>query len=140
MEEEDMQKVEKFDIMEPIDDKKKEEGIKEKEPNENQNETEKKKCTFPSAYSILLILEVIIFILTFIIPKGKFATIEYSDKNFTIKFPNNTEKSVIASDEVLKNYSISIPFSSFEKGYITKPVSIPNTYQRLKGKQQIFLI
>ena len=129
-----MQKVEKFDIMKLIDGKEKEEGINEKEPNENQNEDEKKKCTFPSAYSILLILEVIIFILTFIIPKGKFATIEYSGKNFTIKFPNDTEISVIASDEILKNYSISIPFSSFEKGYITKPVSIPNTYQRLKGE------
>ena len=33
---------------------------------------EKKGCYFPSAHLILLILEIIIFILTFIIPKGKY--------------------------------------------------------------------
>ena len=38
------------------------------------------KCTFPSAYSVLLIIEILIFILTYIIPKGLFDTIEYSSE------------------------------------------------------------
>ena len=51
-----------------------------KEPlNEKEKEKVKKSCCkFPTAYTILLIIEIIVFLLTYIIPKGKFDTLEYS--------------------------------------------------------------
>ena len=58
----------------------------------------KKKCTFPTAYSILLIIELVVFILTYIIKKG---------------------------------LNIKIPLESFLKGYISDPISIPNTYHTI---------
>ena len=135
MEEDQLEKVEKFDIMEPINNQK-EDG---EQKDEVQNETKKKGCChFPTAYSILLIIEVIVFILTYIIPKGKFATISYSDKKFTIIFPNGTEITETATKEILDIYGVKIPFTNFEKGYITKPISIPNTYERLSGQKTKF--
>ena len=38
--------------------------------------TRKRSCYFPSAHFILIILEVIIFILTYIVPKGKYDSIK----------------------------------------------------------------
>ena len=38
-----------------------------------------KGCYFPSAHAILLILEIIVFILTYIIPKGKYDCIKYQE-------------------------------------------------------------
>ena len=54
----------------------------------SQDRKKKKCCKFPSAYSILLILEVLVFLLLYIVPKGKYDTIEYSEGIFIIKFPN----------------------------------------------------
>jgi len=75
-----------------------------------ENQIKKKKCCkFPSAYTILLIIEIIVFILTYIIPKGKFNTIEYSKGKFIIKFPNETDEILNATEKVLEEKGINIP-------------------------------
>ena len=101
------------------------------------------KCTFPSAYSVLLIIEILIFILTYIIPKGLFDTIEYSseEKKFIIRIHdvNNTILRVNATEEELKKRNISVPLDSFINGIITRPISIPNTYKKITGETTNFL-
>ena len=101
------------------------------------------KCTFPSAYSVLLIIEIVIFILTYIIPKGLFDTIEYSseEKKFIIRIHdlNNTILRVNATKEELKKRNISVPLDSFINGIITRPISIPNTYKKITGETTNFL-
>ena len=103
----------------------------------------KYKCTFPSAYSVLLIIEILIFILTYIIPKGLFDTIEYSseEKKFIIRIHdvNNTILRVNATEEELKKRNISVPLDSFINGIITRPISIPNTYKKITGETTNFL-
>ena len=51
---------------------------------QNIKEIKKKKkkncCHFPSAHTVLLILEVVVFILTYIIPKGKYNCIKYVEE------------------------------------------------------------
>ena len=44
----------------------------------------KNRCQFPSAFTIILIIHTIIFLLIYIIPKGKYDTIEYSKGFFII--------------------------------------------------------
>ena len=60
--------------------------------NQEADKKEKKKqgCQFPTAYTILLVIESIVFILTYIIPKDQYHKIEYdSDKDiFQIKTQN----------------------------------------------------
>jgi len=61
-----------------------------KNENESKNEQIKKSCYFPSVYVILICFQILIFILTYIIPKGKFDTIEYdiSSETFIEKIYN----------------------------------------------------
>ena len=125
-------RIESFDeISQPISSINDDKSIQGKEP---ASQT-KKKCHFPTAYTILTI---IVFFLTYIIPKGKFDTIEYSSKNFLIKFHNGTEMTIEATEKVLNDLKINIPLENFQKGYIKKPISIPGTYNRITGESTNF--
>jgi len=44
------------------------------------------------------------------------------------------------TEKVLEEKGINIPLENFVKGYIKKPISIPNTYQRLEDENVFFLI
>ena len=101
-------------------------------------------CKFPSSYTILIIIEIFIFLLTYIIPKGLFDTIEYSsaDKIFIIRKhdTNNTIIRINATQEELDKRGISVPLDSFLDGIISKPITIPGTYKRIEGETTNFLI
>ena len=102
-------------------------------------EKEKKKgCQFPSAFTILLIIHTLIFLLIYIIPKGKYDTIQYSNGYFIIKSQNKSDLIVNATEEYLEKIGIKVPLSSFEKGFLKKPISIPNTYKRIDGETTYF--
>ena len=102
-----------------------------------------KSCYFPSAHLILLILEVIIFSLTYIIPKGKYNCIKYFEEGDKfIIYAYNTTRTPIeitkpATQEVLNEYNITIPLENFKKGYVKEDVAIPNSYKRLPEVKNI---
>ena len=104
----------------------------------------KKGCYFPTAYTVLLVIELLIFLLTYVVPQGLFYKIEYKSEKggyFIIKYQdgNTTEKK--AEQSVLDEFNIKIPLESFEKGYIKKPISIPGTYKRIdEGKINFFYL
>ena len=106
----------------------------------------KKGCYFPSAHLILLILEVFIFILTYIIPKGKYDCIIYDpDKDIFIRYIYNktaqpTEKILNATQETLDELKIKINIENFKNGYVKQDVAIPHTYKVLKEVEQIKFI
>ena len=134
---EEYKNLESFDINNPENEAI--QGSKKKGDNKT-GETEKEKgCQFPTAYTILIIIELLIFILTYFIPKGKYDTIEYSSNTFIIKSYNKTDLILNATQSVLEEYKIKIPLENFEKGYIKMPISIPNTYQRIEGEKTNFL-
>ena len=115
-------------------------GISEKEL-ENKQKDKNKRCKFPTAYTILLLLELVFFILTYIIPKGKYDTIEYDEdrKTFIIKSFDKDDIERNATQAVLDELGVTIPLKNFEKGLIKNPISIPGTYQRIeKGNMNIF--
>ena len=109
--EDNVNKLEIYDINKPLinsdtdsnTNSNKIEQLERKDPSINSNQDdgkiiqpeEKKKkscCKFPSAYTIIIIIEIIVFILTYIIPKGKFAKLQYLEdtKEFKIILPNET--------------------------------------------------
>ena len=94
---------------------------------------------FPTAYSIIIILELIVFILTYIIPKGRYAKLEYDDDSFKITYPNNTIITLNSSQSTLEQLGIKIKLESFKNGNIKKSVAVPNTYERIKVSQTNFL-
>ena len=91
-------------------------------------------CSFPSAYSILLIIEVIVFILTYIIPKGLYDKISYSTEEnlFVIKTYNGTITRHQPTQELLDELKVKIPLENFLKGNLKDPISIPNTYHEVE--------
>ena len=103
----------------------------------------KKGCYFPSAHAILLILEVIIFILTYVIPKGKYECIKYQEDidKFTVitydqkgkRYENDTD----ATQENLDKWKIKIKLEDFKNGYVKDDVAIPGTYKQLKEVEQM---
>ncbi len=108
----------------------------------NKKKKKSKGCYIPSAYTILLIIEILIFILTYIIPKGKYDTIEYNSGKFIRYIYNETkvpyEEELDGTQETLNKLEINIKIENFEKGYIKKPISIPGSYKHLNEENSNF--
>ena len=150
-EEKEEEKIEKKEEIE----EKKEEEVKEEEKEESEEEIKgeinieelngilergNKKWIFPTAYSVLLIIQVIVFILTFIIPKGRYATIFYDNGKLIYTYANPDKGTVPleASQTTLNNLNISMAIEDFEQGHIKKPIAVPDTYERIHGKKTNF--
>ena len=158
--EDNVNKLEIYDINKPLinsdtdsnSNSNKIEQLERKDPSINSNqeddknilpEENKKKscCKFPSAYTIIIIIEIIVFILTYIIPKGKFWKLEYLEKTkeFKIVFPNETTIIREATEEILKNLSIKVPLEYFKDKKIKRPLSIPYSYEPINATNENFL-
>ena len=128
-------KVEKFDaIIEPTS------QIENLNTTEESTTKKARGFYFPTAYTILIVLELVIFILTYIVPKGKFHTIEYKEGEFIINryYTNSTPETETvkeANETVLEKLGVKIKFENFEQGYIKKAISIPGTYTRLVNEE-----
>jgi uncharacterized ion transporter superfamily protein YfcC len=91
-----------------------------------------KKRKFPSAQTIVAIL-------TWIIPSGKYDSLTYnkSDNSFIIESKGN-KTSIPANQKSLDQLNIKIPLENFTNGAIYKPISIPNTYEKVEANPQGF--
>ena len=80
--------------------------------------------------------------LSFIISKGHFDTIEYlSDEKIFIIRKNDNNNTIIkieATKEELDKIGIGVPLEHFEDGFIYRPVRIPNTYKKIEDDSNIF--
>lgn len=92
----------------------------------------KHKFSFPSAYTILFIVMLIVLILTYFMPSGKYATLSYADGQFVIEQPNGKTEKAPATEATLKKYNINVDLENFKNGSISKPVAIPNTYKEIE--------
>ena len=105
--------------------------------------TQKRSCYFPSAHFILIILEVVIFILTYVVPKGKYDCIKYDedhDKLIRINYNKTstpTEETLEATQETLDKLNITIKIENFKNGYVIDDVAIPGTYKFLEEYEHI---
>ena len=91
--------------------KEKDESIKPSNIKDLKEEKKKNKCHFSTSYAILSFIEIIVFVLTYIIPKGKYDTLEYYSKTniFLIKSPSKKDEYVVATQEYLDEKKIKIP-------------------------------
>ncbi|KRL89969.1 YfcC family protein [Lactobacillus kalixensis] len=97
----------------------------------------KKKHQFPTAYTVIIIVLLLVQLLSFLIPAGNYATLAYnsSDKEFVITEPSGKTKKEPATQQTLKKYDVHISVNKFKNGTIYKPVAIPNSYQRIDQKK-----
>lgn len=101
----------------------------------------KKKFTFPTAYTVILIVMLIVLGLTYIIPAGKYAKLQYDSVNnvFIVEDPIGDIVEFEATQNTLDELGVNINLTRFTDGSISKPVGIPGTYEQLlRPKSSIF--
>ncbi len=97
------------------------------------------KLKFPSAQTILLVIAALVAILTWIVPSGKYDTLDYNATDNTFIRKSMGESFMIPAEQAtLDQLNIKIPLKKFTDGAITKPISIPNTYKKTAANAQGF--
>lgn len=96
-----------------------------------------RKYNFPTAHTILFIIAAFVALLTWLVPAGQYDRLSYhaETNEFTRTSQEKTEN-LPASQETLDALQVKIPLDKFKGGAISKPISIPDTYKRLKAQPQ----
>ncbi len=98
-----------------------------------------KKRKFPSAQTILIVIAAFVAILTWIIPSGKYDNLTYSKSDNTFIIESKGKKtSIPANQKSLDQLNVKIPLENFTTGAIYKPISVPNTYEKVATNPQGF--
>ncbi|GAB48603.1 YfcC family protein [Mobilicoccus pelagius] len=92
------------------------------------------RLTVPSAFTILFLLTILAIGATWLVPAGSYAKLEYTpaSSSLTMTSPQGEEKTLPATQKTLDGLGVKIDVEKFTSGSLTKPVSIPGTYQRLE--------
>ncbi|MDY0780550.1 YfcC family protein [Tenacibaculum sp. IB213877] len=99
-----------------------------------------KNIKFPTPHTILLLIAGFVAILTWLIPAGKFDTLQYqSDAKSFVYASQSDTKTLPATQETLESLNIKIPLEKFTNGDIGKPISVPGTYKKLDPRPQGFM-
>lgn len=102
------------------------------------NNVNKKKMSFPTAYTVLFIVLILATILTYLVPAGSYSKLLYDDsvENFVVTMPDGSTEEYEATQETLDELGVRVEVSKFTDGSIYKPVAIPDTYQELESNPQ----
>ena len=97
------------------------------------NQPKKKwKLKMPGAFTILFFLTVISVFLTWFVPAGSYSKLSYSNDHLQVVAPSGKKTVYPATQATLKKLNVKIDVDQFKSGAISKPVSVPGTYKRLK--------
>jgi uncharacterized ion transporter superfamily protein YfcC len=94
-----------------------------------------KQRTFATPLTILMAIIVIAAAATWVVPAGKYNTLTYQNGHFVIATPDSTYVAPF-NKATADSLHIQIPLKTFESGEISKPISIPGSYQRLPKNPQ----
>ncbi|RZI00667.1 YfcC family protein [Staphylococcus condimenti] len=99
----------------------------------NKAAKKKKKFEMPGAFAILFIITIVAVIATWIIPAGAYSKLSYEPAKQELKIvdPHNKVKMVPGTQEQLDKIGVKINIEQFKSGAINKPISIPDTYEKL---------
>lgn len=99
---------------------------------------EKKKFQFPTAFTVLFIILIIAAILTYVVPAGLYAKLQYEPEEnvFTVETPKGETETLPATQETLDSLNIRMEIIKFTDGSIRKPIAIPETYEKIDQAPQ----
>ena len=92
----------------------------------------------PSAFTILFVVTIIAAIATWMVPAGQYSKLAYDSGTgmLQVTSPEGEVSLVDATQESLDSMGVRIDIAQFTSGSITKPISIPGTYERLDQNPQ----
>ena len=102
---------------------------------------QKKKRSFPSAFTVLFIVLIFAAVLTWVVPSGSYSKLKYNvdGKVFTITKPDGTEEEMPGTQETLDKLGVKVNVEKFQDESIYKPVAIPGTYENVDSNPQGFM-
>ena len=89
------------------------------------------KLKMPGAFTILFFLTVISVFLTWFVPAGSYSKLSYSHDHLQVTAPSGDKTVYPATQQTLDKLNVKIDVDQFKSGAISKPVSVPGTYERL---------
>ncbi|MDO6574741.1 putative ion transporter superfamily protein YfcC [Staphylococcus pasteuri] len=89
------------------------------------------KLKMPGAFAILFILTILAVLATWMIPAGSYSKLSYENHSLKVEKPHGKVETHKATQQELDKMGVKIDINQFTSGAINKPVSIPNTYERL---------
>ncbi|TJY11123.1 YfcC family protein [Lentilactobacillus buchneri] len=92
------------------------------------------KLKMPGAFVILFILTIVAVAATWMVPAGSYSKLSYTNSSLQVTDPHGKVTTVPSTQKELDKLGVKINIKQFTDGGITAPVSIPNTYQRLKQR------
>lgn len=99
---------------------------------------QKKKRSFPSAFTVLFIILIIAAIATHFLPTGTYSKLLYNvDTNmFDITAPDGSMTEMPATQETLDELNIKADLGLFLDESIYKPIAVPGSFEAIEGTPQ----
>ena len=97
----------------------------------------KKKFSVPTAFTILFVITILAVIATWFIPAGAYSKLAYlpDSSEFQITEPSGEVRTIPATEEAFRAdpelQDMKVDVAKFLDGSITKPISVPGTYEEL---------
>ncbi|EIQ82710.1 UNVERIFIED_CONTAM: YfcC family protein [Streptococcus canis] len=93
-----------------------------------------KSFRMPGAFTILFILTIVSVLATYIVPSGSYAKLLYKPETsqLVVTKPSGKVETLAATQKELDKLGVHINIEEFTSGAISKPISVPNTYERLQ--------
>ncbi|MEG1197232.1 MAG: YfcC family protein [Raoultibacter sp.] len=101
------------------------------------------KLNFPTAFTILFVITILAVAATWVVPAGSYAKLAYDPEASVLQVtsPQGEVSTLPATQEELDKIGVNIDIGQFITGALSKPISVPNTYEYLeqqpKGIQDI---
>ena len=101
-------------------------------------EKKKKSISFPTAITVLFIVLIFAAILTAVVPAGLYSKLAYNadSKMFEVTDPDGKVTEMEPTQASLDELGVTGNLDKFLDGTISKPVAIPDTYERVEQKPQ----
>ena len=97
----------------------------------------KRTRSFPSPYTVLMLVIALAAAATWVLPAGTYATLAYdSERRLFVHVSPEGEVALPASQATLDSLGVSIPIEKFADGDIRRPISVPGTYRSVEEDAQ----
>lgn len=98
-----------------------------------------KKFTLPSASTLMMVVIIIAAVLTWILPAGQYSKLTNDNNQAFVVSSKTGSVSLPFTQKTLDSLSIKVSIEKYVNGEVTKPISVPNTYQQEEARPQGFI-
>jgi uncharacterized ion transporter superfamily protein YfcC len=96
-----------------------------------------KRPSFPTPYTILMVVIVVAAAATWIFPAGTYDTLRYDEGSSKLVLATAAgDRPLEATQQVLDSLQIRVALEKFKSGDIRRPVAVPGSYRRVESEPQ----